>query len=707
MWLNSERSENEFINPLLTQDSRQPHNKIVSQHWDNSRKGSRNSYNKRTSWNHNDSHSLIVDRNEALKSKIMMNSSYNNGVSELNPVCDSDSQQIDSNDYRKTRNLNMQHSKSFTNILKNSKFSLNKDNNWWNLQQHLENFNNRSNSRQKSGVELIKESSKEYNSSIHQWKPTLSHGVYIPPRQLTEDCENFEIKEDIDNVITNESESENSKFSGMNPNKGAFGPPSNLSAVPVHYEEEISSSDELAVNMMNKNYKKSNHANSYKQLPYAQRYNKSFVKNGLKVDTSPNALLLKDIWEATHTTKYSKITENRMLRMMRNGSGCQSTKNLNSTAFAKPKRTVSINLFMNESEGDHKSSESRNSNFESGKDSIKYNNPNKLSTVRKQAKLGITSRNTYINETLKQAYSKFGNRKNTMEENASLANLSKQLEKTEQALNNVSRKQSQQMINIQDKIRIIKEQLDSHKKQEVQHIVSNTVATPTTDSRFKKKNMSKYIQSKTRNNMWEIPESKTAEKVYSKKDQRPMSSIMMNTVKTHISRPIPSDRNTMDSNMVKYVKMSWKNATQNFGSLSSGKNHMSYADTDQSDRTTQKQHDYSNSSHVMTLSECHDEHDNIYGNKPRINNRDHLMHIQEEQEYTTNERDEVMMASSWKWETDEDQTSSNKDFIKNYCYTNKHIKLDEESEIDSEVLLSSPLSHSKPIHYKSNTHRFK
>ena len=629
-----------------------------------------------------------MERNDAFKSKIIMNSSNNNGISEWNPVWDSDSQHVDSNDYRRTRNINLQHSKSFTNILKNSKFSLNKDNSCGNLQHHLENFNKRSNSRQKSGAELIKESSKEYNSSIHQCKPMQSHGIY-PPRQLTEDCDNFEIKEDIDNVMTNGSESENSKFNGINPNKFAFGTHSNISLVPANHEEEISSSDELAVNMMNRNYQKGNHVSSYRQFPHPQRYNKSFVKQtGLKVDTSPNALLLKDIWEAAHTAKYTNVTENRMLNMMRNTSGCQSTKNLNWTAFTKPKRTVSINLFMNESEGDHKSTGSKNSNFGSAKESVKYkNSSNKLSTMRKQAKLGITSRNTYINETLKQAYSKFGNRKNTLEENSHLANLSKQLEKTEQALNNVSRKQSQQMTNIQDKIRIIKEQLDSHKKHEIQNSIINNSSTPTPDSRIKKKNMSKYIQSKTRNNMYGIQESKTAEKVYSKKDQRPMTSTMLN-IMTNTMQQIPSDRKTMDSNMTRYIKMSWnRNNTNNFGSMSSGKNYMSYVDTDQSDKTTQKHYDYSTSSHVITLSECHDDQDHLYSNRPRIIDRNDLMHIQEEQEYTTNEREDVMMGSSWKCETDEDPKSSNKDFIKNYCYSNNHAQLEEESDVESEVLL--------------------
>lgn len=61
------------------------------------------------------------------------------------------------------------------------------------------------------------------------------------------------------------------------------------------------------------------------------------------------------------------------------------------------------------------------------------------------------------------------------------------------------------------------------------------------------------------------------------------------------------------------------------------------------------------------------------------------MYIQEEQEYTTNEGADVLQESSCQCDTDEDR-NRNSTFAKDYL-RERH---DEESEVDSEVLLSSP-----------------
>ena len=349
--LGSERSENDFINPLLTQDSRQPQTKMFSTYCDTSRKASRNSYHPNAVHRNLDSRSMMIDRQEAFQFR------YACEISENNPMCDSDSPARDSSEHKSRNGKGMTQSKSFNNLLRNSHFKLHAEEEPAKLYQHLNEFKKFKQRSATIGNEGGKNSSKEYNSSIHQCKPTCSHRASSNqiPRHLTEECNRFEIKEDVENCITNGSETVSSKFNGINPHiENGFVTYSNISAVPNTHEDDIvySSTEGRAAEMISKNqFANGNGSNTHSHKLLPRRYNDSFGQNELRVDTSPNALLLKDICEAAAcTVKYTNYQNHAMMKDLRKLTGSKSTKNLSTTSFMRPKRTVSINLFPNENE---------------------------------------------------------------------------------------------------------------------------------------------------------------------------------------------------------------------------------------------------------------------------------------------------------------------------------------------------------------------
>lgn len=165
------------------------------------------------------------------------------------------------------------------------------------LQDHFDNFTQ---NVKKPGYEMTKISSK-YNSSIHQCKGTCSHltSKNGHPKSQSRKSHNF----DAENYI---SSSVCSKFNGIPTTEGGFATYSNISAVPNHHEDEVvySSADEIAANLMQ--HGKAKEQNPKSQKAIVGRYNESFGNNELQVDTSSNALLLKDICEIAKTSNYEQ-----------------------------------------------------------------------------------------------------------------------------------------------------------------------------------------------------------------------------------------------------------------------------------------------------------------------------------------------------------------------------------------------------------------
>jgi hypothetical protein len=284
-----EESENDFVNPLLTQDSRQPQSKIIKNFSDISGKTIHTSETRRNFRNKADAHSMLVDKNDQIHYQ------YMDGISDNNPLIDSDSQQKESFEKHSRSSNKMVQSKSYNSLLRASNNfrqsgygkGIAKD---VTPERHFKNIKN---------CEATKMSSREYNSSIHQCKPTCAHrtssnGV---DRQLGKDFKKFEINTELDNCFTNGSETASSKFNEFNfhkPNEGATY--SNISMAHNHNDEDMvySSAEELAADMITKKrFEDRSHTQSHVFFP--KRYNDSFGQNELKLDTSSNALLLKDI----------------------------------------------------------------------------------------------------------------------------------------------------------------------------------------------------------------------------------------------------------------------------------------------------------------------------------------------------------------------------------------------------------------------------
>lgn len=144
-----------------------------------------------------------------------------------------------------------------------------------------------------------KVSSDAYKSSIHQChenKLNASKSSIDQQLLLTEPYNNFELNDELDNCITNGSETLSSKFNGhLKQDQNAFASHDNISVVPNYLEDpNYSSTEEIAADFM-KNTKFHSNYNTKSQKSIQGRYDGSSEGRKLKVDTSPNALMLKDI----------------------------------------------------------------------------------------------------------------------------------------------------------------------------------------------------------------------------------------------------------------------------------------------------------------------------------------------------------------------------------------------------------------------------
>lgn len=194
----------------------------------------------------------------------------------------------------------------------------------------------------------------------------------------------------------------------------------------------------------------------------------------------------------------------------------------------------------------------------------RHDNSSKFSTLKKPAKFAQATKNSQLNATAKpDKMQSFGNRKRTMEDNSKLDVLSKQLRQTEKTLDSVSRKQSQQISTIHETIKVLKEELSQHKKPEPYYEVRNATKTPNNQSRVK--NMSKYLQSKSRNTMSSVKASKTQEKLPNKKNYKPFTSMMLKSFSRASITNSTSKRATV-SKVPKYIEQAYKRAIQSLDS---------------------------------------------------------------------------------------------------------------------------------------------
>jgi hypothetical protein len=325
-------------------------------------------------------------------------------------------------------------------------------------------------------------------------------------------------------------------------------------------------------------------------------------------------------------------------------------------------------------------------------------------------KFAQAQKHSYLDAVVGKNQKNFGNRKRTLETNSNLESLSRQLSKTEKTLTSVSRKQSEQMNMIQDRIKVLKTQLEHHKKNEsmIEEIQEPKESkTPNGQSRLKNRNMSKYLQSKSRNSQAGVKASKTQEKNQTQRKHKPFSSQMLKPFSRNVmNSSVASNRKTQPKKMPKYIEKAYKEAIASIGSSSSGRDKYSCTESDHDDKTTQRNGKNSNSSHILTMSEGHEDMEMMYAYHYEFPNRDQLMYIQEEQEYTTNEAAEVVRGSSCKCDTEEEKQDSHQMFVNNYC-KGAQLNEEDESQIDSEVLLSSPRGYLNMPGYKTSKHKFK
>lgn len=397
----------------------------------------------------------------------------------------------------------------------------------------------------------------------------------------------------------------------------------------------------------------------------------------------------------TNHKQYQQQTN--ALKNSRSLNGSRSTKNIKTASFLNPKKTVSINLYSNCKENDERFSESDSEVKHMNRELIQIDqNSSRFSTLKKPIRFAEVKKSSNMNSTLKEHTNKYGMRKRTLESSSPLINLSKQLEKTEKDLVLVSRKQSQQIGSIHEKIRTLKTQLNQHKidcSSDINQISekNNMIKskTPNAQSRSKAKNMAKYLQSNSRNHQSALKEAKTQEKVSGRNSYKPFKSLMVKSFsRASLNQPKESEAVNSRSKVPSYLEKAYKRAMQSLESNSSkGKRRSIGSNESDKIKADYRNLKSSQSSNILSMSE-----EEINEMNP-LANRSRLMYIQEEQEYTTNEGIGVIMESSCRCETDEDkydsnkQYDTNKQFVKTYCYQ----KLDEHhSDLDNEVLLSSP-----------------
>lgn len=403
------------------------------------------------------------------------------------------------------------------------------------------------------------------------------------------------------------------------------------------------------------------------------------------------------LYDGRMTTNHKQYQQQtNVLRNSRNLNGSRSTKNIKTASFLNPKKTVSINLYSNNTkENDDRFSESDSEVRNMNRELVQIDqNSSRFSTMKKPIKFAeIKSSN--MNSTLKEHKNKYGMRKRTLENSSPLINLSKQLEKTEKDLVTVSRKQSQQIGSIHEKIRTLKTQLNQHKidcSSDIHQIVEKNnmkSKTPNAQSRSKAKNMTKYLQSKSRNQQSILKEAKTQEKVSGRNSYKPFTSLMIKSFsRASLNQPKEPETNNSRSKVPSYLEKAYKRAMQSLESNSS-KGKRRSIESNESDRFKADHRNLksSQSSNLLSMSE-EDSND-----MNPLANRSELMYIQEEQEYTTSEGIGVIMESSCRCETDEDKFDSNrqhntkKQKVKTYCYRRPD---EHQSDYDNEVLLSSP-----------------
>lgn len=247
-----------------------------------------------------------------------------------------------------------------------------------NLQTHIENFKRKRKEGQNQDYRISKISTidqnkcicKSHYSSIHKCKPTCSQGLSFNDVKKTGHF-NGKIEKELDNFITGGSITSSERIeNGMN----EFATYSNISAVPNHVDDYVYSSVGEMAELMT--HEKENDNLGFKRIKKQQsRYNDSFGVKELEVNTSPAVLLLKDICEGRSTMKNDPRQQN-ILRNSRKMNGSHSTKNLNATSFLNPHKTVSINLFCNDSIEEIKNSELSESSMSQMniENNIKYQN---------------------------------------------------------------------------------------------------------------------------------------------------------------------------------------------------------------------------------------------------------------------------------------------------------------------------------------------
>jgi len=353
-----------------------------------------------------------------------------------------------------------------------------------------------------------------------------------------------------------------------------------------------------------------------------------------------------------------KYTNNHpnMIKEYKRLNGSQSTKNFDNVSFINPKKTVSINLYANDEEDQRKSIECSSSYNDIIAEVFRNRqNSSKFTTMKNQNTFENSKRS--LNSTMQKEIKNFGTRKRTMENTNNLANLSKQLKRTEKTLETVSKKQSKQMSSIHDKIQVLKSQLNTHKKTDSYTHLNRTPKTPNAQTRFKSKNMSKYLQNKSRNSQTDLKVSKTQERASSKRAYKPYSTMMKSLSKVVLNHSSSNNRRTQHQRIPKYIEKAYNEAIRSIDSESSRRNYDSQVISDQSDKTTQKNAKKElDSSNIISMSEEHEDYDRSSPNPmdTLFQSREHLMHIQEEQEYTTNEKPTYPANSSCDCDTDED-----------------------------------------------------
>ena len=357
---------------------------MFSTYCQKSRKASLSSYSRNTFRKNQDFHSFTRNKFDNLEGNQDYDTSNMNGISDNNPMCDSDSQYVEPNNVSVATKKMMQ-SRSYSNLLKSARFNSDKPS------------NNRDRVYSNKTYNSKISSDEAYHSSIHQCKPinTRISKDNLPTQKDTP--QTYEFNDELDNCISNNSETMSSKFNGVQVNEKGFTSHSNISAVPNHYEEpNYSSTDEIAADIISEPKLQ----NNYNQNMIYDRYDTCSQERQLYLDTHPNALILQDICQNTDPTTVKNPKSQKMIQMLRNASGSQSTRNMIHPSLGV-KRTVSINLYENKRDNNDSSPESILNKKQIGM--ANYNrqaNSSKFSTLKKRANFARSTNRSNIENSL-------------------------------------------------------------------------------------------------------------------------------------------------------------------------------------------------------------------------------------------------------------------------------------------------------------------